>query len=132
MGNIHDILEAVETKALALLKTDGILNTSLHIPHTGGEHLIVGETYEMRGEEAKGSTTALGIQWHNKDYSFVYAGTVEVLGELYICTKDIHYEGKVVPDTVLHSFEVLRERLGGVSALCPAYIALSLIRPVTG
>lgn len=118
--------------ATNLLENDGVLDITTKIPHSEKGHLIVGEKYEMYEPAAKGTCESLGIQWDDTEgYSFTYAGVTSILGELYICTKDIHYGGKAVPDRVAAAFDKLREALGGVSPLCPTYIARKLIRPVT-
>ena len=131
MGNITDINKAVTKQALELLQVDLKLDTSLSIPHSEKGHFIVGEKYEMYAPAAAGSVEALGITWEDKkNYSFTYAGTVNMHGELYLCATDTHYGGKPVPKNVQFALDELRELLGA-SPLCPTYIALKLIRPVT-
>ena len=132
MGTITDI----NSKALAdlknILQADLVLTTNLSIPHAEGEHMIVGEKYEMFAPAAEQAAANLGIAWHDDEgYSFTYAGTLSMQGELYLCTKDIHYAGDVVPAVVQAQFDALRGILNGVMPLCPTYIASKLIRPAT-
>lgn len=118
--------------AVDMLKSDQELDVTTKIPHQGGEHFIVGEKYEMYAPAAKGTADQLGIVWHDTEgWSFTYAGVIHIMDELYICTKDVHYQGKVIPEGVQGAFDALRQSLGGVSPLCPTYVALQLIRPVT-
>jgi len=131
MGNITDINKAVILEAVAALGADTTVDTVTKIPHSEKGHMVVGEQYEMYAGVAKDTGKALGITFANKDYSFTYAGTITMMGELYIVTKDTHYGGKVVPQSVQFAFDELRDILGGVSPLCPTYIARKFIRPKT-
>jgi hypothetical protein len=131
MGNITDINQAVTKQALEMLQVDEKLDITTSIPHSEKGHLVVGEKYEMYAPTAKGSADALGITWEDKkNYSFTYAGTINMHGELYICATDTHYGGKMIPEPVQFAFDELRQILGA-SPLCPTYIALRFIRPVT-
>lgn len=131
MGNISNINEAVTKQAIEALQVDTKLDITASIPHSEKGHLIVGEKYEMYAPAAKGSADALGITWEDKkNYSFTYAGTVNMHGELYICATDTHFGGKVIPQVIQLAFDELRVILGA-SPLCPTYIALKFIRPVT-
>ncbi len=132
MSNVTNINSQAKVELTDVLQTDLVIDTTNKIPHAGGGHMIVGEKYEMFTPAAEGSAANLGIIWHDtKGYSFTYEGTLNMRSELYICTKDIHYEGKVIPKLVQENFDALRIILDGVSPLCPTYIADKLIRPVT-
>ena len=126
----HTTIAAEECLAL-LVKPDVALNTVLSIPHAEKGHLVVGEKYEMFEPAAAGASKNLGIVWDSDDYSFTYAGTINMQGELYICATDVHYEGNVIPANVQAAFNTLRTILGGSSPLCPSYIACKFIRPAT-
>ena len=130
MGNITDINKQVTTMAIEALEVDFKLGTVTKIPHSLKGHRVVGERYEMYETAAKSSAKALGITWESNDYSFTYAGTVNMHGELYICATDTHFEGKVIPQVVQLAFDELR-RILGASPLCPTFIALKFIRPAT-
>ena len=109
----------------------GLLVTRSYIPHSEGEHLVVGEKYEMYAPAAKQASQGLSLVWHDDvGFSFTYAGTIEVMGEIYIVSPDVHY-GDDVPAGVLKQFEKLANEIGGAYPVCPAYIARKLIRPVT-
>lgn len=127
--NIND--KAVKY-AIGLLDADSELDVTTKIPHAGREHFVVGEKYEMYAPAAKNTADQLGIVWDDTEgWSFTYAGVIHIMGELYICTKDVHYQGKVVPEGVQGAFDTLRQALGGASPLCPTYVALQIIRPVS-
>ncbi len=132
MSNVTDINSKQVDEMLAVLTDNATLDTSIKVPHSAGDHLIVGEKYEMYAPAASGASANLGIQWDDTEgWSFTFAGTIYMQGELYLCTKDVHYGGKVIPPPIQAAFDKLQESLGGASPLCPAYIATKFIRPVT-
>ncbi len=116
-----------------LLGVSSKLNLTSKVQHTEGGVLVVGEKYEMYAPAAKSSGKALGITWHDDvHYAFTYLGTINMRGELYVCTADITYNGAVIPDVVLAQFKVLKVLLGGALPLCPAYVIGKIVRPYTG
>ena len=132
MATVTNIDDKAIKYALEQLGADGKLDTTVKIPHSLKGHMVVGERYEMFAPAAKGVADELGIIWSDDvGYSFEFAGVTQILEELYICTKDVCYGGKPIPSPVAQAFDILRADLGGVTPLCPTYIALKLIRPAT-
>ncbi len=130
--SVTPINSAAVAYAKEVLNASSELDITTKIPHSGGEHFIVGEKYEMYEPAAKGAAASLGIVWDDTEgYTFTYAGTISIMDELYICTKDVNYHGEAIPEGVQGAFDALRIQLGGVSPLCPTYVALKLIRTAT-
>ena len=123
---------AIRACLVKLVGDDVVIDTTISLPHSEKGHMVVGETYEMYAPAAKGASENLGMIWDSGDaYSFTYAGTVVMQGELYVCASDVHYGGDVIPPNVQGAFDELRVLLGGASPICPSFIALKFIRPVT-
>ena len=132
MSNVTEINSAAREQVKAILGATLDIDTSSKIPHSERGHMVVGEKYEMFIPAAQGAAQNLGIVWHDdKGYTFTYLGTTSLQGELYIITDGIHYEGKQIPPSWKAQFDLLLVILHGASPLCPAYVAVKFVRPVT-
>lgn len=108
------------------------LELDTFVPDSMGNKMIVGERYEMYAPMAKYvASDKVGIVWHNKDYSFVYAGILEAMGVVNICTPDISFNADVIGQSSYDTSELLRIKLKGSVPLCPLWIVAKCIRPAT-
>jgi len=132
MGTVTSIDSKAQADLASILQCDLQVSDSIKVPHSQGGHFIVGQKYEMFAPAAKGATANIGIAWHDDvGYSFTYEGTITMRGELYICTKDVHYAGSMIPPIVQAQFDILGKLLDGIMPLCPSYVGAKIIRPAT-
>lgn len=132
MSNVTNINSQAEAALKTVLDTDLVINTDALLPDAEGNPLVVGAKYEMFSPAASMAAASLGIVWEDTEhYAFTYGGAVQMQGERYICTANIHYEGEKIPPLIQEQFDNF-VKLTGVSPLCPAYVAAKFIRPYSG
>ena len=114
-----------------MLKDNYTLDTTIELKDANGNPLVVGDTYEMFAPVAKDATKGLAIVWKDDvNFSFVYAGGAYLGQTWMVCTADISYGDSLGAPYRIGS-ENVRDKLGGVSPLCPRYVAAKFVRPVT-
>jgi hypothetical protein len=95
--------------------------------------MVAGKRYEMYVPAAEHGVKLLGLVWKDAvGYSFEYAGALVGAKGVSVCTFDISYDKAVLGEREWQGCEIIKDRIGGATPLCPAHIAGKFIRPVTG
>ena len=108
------------------------LHTDIAVKDSNGNDLIVGDKYELYAPIAKKSEQGIGLIFDDGvGYSFTYAGTFNLGGDLYIASPDVGYARDSVPEVISADLKQCLFGEGTPHPLCPTYVVAKFVRPVT-
>lgn len=130
MTSIRNVQLNVLPRGLLKDNCNATFSTATKVLDAGGYPMIVGEMYEMYAPAAKRAAELTGLVWALPAYTFKYAGTLECGDNVMILSADVSYSATGASAAVYAASVTLREKLGGLSPLCPTRTA-KFIRPLT-